>query len=153
MNSITQSVNDILIRNLLGASVESFGLTHQFLTLTFRDNRANPDDHTLSIDTEIFSNCQDFDNLPIDDIGRGLLLFNNVNLKTITAIQCNDEATLEIQFENGIVITFNGHPIDELAVEPWTIGNNCMISDPSYYSIIAMNDGAYAVFGGTPESA
>jgi hypothetical protein len=153
MSPATQFVNDILIRNLLGASVESFGLTHQFLTLTFRDNRVNPDDHILSIDTEILSNCEEFDNLPIDDTGRALLLFNSVNLKSITAIQCSDEATLEIQFENGIVLTFNGHPIDESAVEPWTIGNNSMISDPSYYSIIAMNDGAYVVFGGTPGSA
>lgn len=150
MSPVTQFVNDILLRHLLGASVESFGLTHQFLTLTFRDNHANHDDHTLSIDTEILSNYRNFDNLPIDDIGRALLLFNNVNLKTITAIQCNDEATLEIRFENGTVLTFNGNPIDKSAVEPWTLGNNTVIDDPNYYCIIAMTYGAYVVFGGTP---
>jgi hypothetical protein len=147
MRPNTKYVNAILAKNLRGACVESFGLTHQFLTLTFRDDKA--EDHTLSIDTEITSNCQDFDELHLDEVAKALLLFNKVNLKSISAISCNDESALEIRFDTGITLLFSGAPTDTSSIEPWTIGNGSLESAESY-SIIAMHNGGYVVFeGGT----
>jgi hypothetical protein len=145
MHPNTEYVNNILAKNLLGACVESFGLTHQILTITFRDD--NAEDHILSIDTEITSNCHDFDKLQLDEIATALLLFNRVNLKGISTISCNDESTLEVSFDNGITLLFNGRPADITSAEPWTIGNSSFESAASYL-IIAMNGGGCAVFEG-----
>jgi hypothetical protein len=143
MHPDTKHANSLLAKNLLGSCVESFGLTHQFLTITFRDDKA--EDHILSIDTEITSNCQDFDRLQLDETAKALLLFNNVNLRSISAISCNDESTLEIRFDTGTTLIFSGAPADISAAEPWTIGNGSLEFTESY-SIIAMHSGGYAIF-------
>jgi hypothetical protein len=144
MHPDTKLVNEILAQHLLGACVESYGLTHQFLTLTFRDTHT--DDHTLWIDTEVISNYHDFDDFPIDDTAKALLLFNKVNLKRITDIRCDDQSTLEVRFETGVTLTLSGTPADKTAAEPWSIGNGELTTG---YSIIAMYGGSYSVFGGT----
>ncbi|WP_310393633.1 hypothetical protein [Hymenobacter sp.] len=98
MHPSTEATNQHLQNCLLGACVESFGLTHQVLTLTFRDS--NTDDHTLWIQTDVTANTTAFDDLSIDDTARALLLFNNVNLQKVIAISCTDEGDLEGVWDN-----------------------------------------------------
>ena len=141
MNADTQYVNDILTKHLLDACVESYGISHQVLSLTFRDSYTY--DHTLSIETTVTSNIQNFDNLAFDENGRALLLFNKVNLQAITAIGCDDVSTLTIQFADGTKLIFDGSPPDETVIEPWQLGNGL---DSGGYSVIAMHGGGYAVF-------
>ncbi|GAA4508742.1 hypothetical protein GCM10023172_41350 [Hymenobacter ginsengisoli] len=143
MHPNTELANRIIQEKLLGSTVESFGLTHQFLTLTFRDK--NADDHTIWIDTEVTSKSYPFQELNLDETGAALLLFNSVNLKEVVAIQCNDEATLEIQFDNGIHIFFAGSPAEESMIEPWSLGTE-MSNAAS--SIIATHGGGYIIFEG-----
>ena len=147
--SDTEYVNAILLKYLLGACVESFGLSHQILTLTFRDGHTY-DDHLLSIDTELTSNCQAFDSLGLDENGRALLLFNSVNLQPIISISCDDASTLKIVFTNGTELIFSGSPTDETVIEPWQMGTG--LADGGY-SIVAMHGGGYAVFETSPPPA
>jgi hypothetical protein len=143
MRPNTELANRIIQDKLLGSNVESFGLSHQLLTLTLRDK--NADDHTLWIDTEVTSKSSPFQGLNVDETGAALLLFNSVNLKEVVAIQCNDEATLEIQFDNGIHLFFAGSPADESTSEPWSIGTEMNNDEPS---IIATHGGGYIIFEG-----
>jgi hypothetical protein len=143
MRPDTELANRLIQDKLLGSNVESFGLSHQFLTLTFRDK--NTDDHTIWIDTEVTSKSSPFQGFNLDEIGASLLLFNSVNLKEVVATQCNDEATLEIQFDNGIHLFFAGSPADESTSEPWSISTEKNNDVPS---IIATHGGGYIIFEG-----
>ena len=146
MTSNTRAANALLKRELLGAAVESFGLTHQFLYIEFRDD--TPEDHMLSIDTEIFSNDLDFDSSSLSDDERALVLFNRVNLKRITGIQCDDAGTLTIEFDNGRSLVFSGTPTDETCVEPWQIGKSNPAESQNHYLVIVNHSGGYTIWNG-----
>jgi hypothetical protein len=146
MNSNTNAANTILKRELLGAAVESFGLCHQFLCIEFRDDTS--EDHTLSIDTEIFSNNLDFDCSDLSYDERALISFSRVNLKRIAGIQCNDAGTLIIDFENGQNLVFSGTPTDETCAEPWKIGKGNSAESQDYYLVIANQGGGYTIWDG-----
>lgn len=147
MNRNTNAANAILNRELLGAAVESFGLSHQFLYIEFRDDI--PEDHTLSIDTEIISSNLDFDYSGLSEEERALILFSRINLQRIIKIQCNDAGTLTIDFANGRCLIFNGVPTDKTCAEPWQIGKGNPSETQDHYLVIANRDGGYAIWDGS----
>ncbi len=142
MNPNTEIVNNYLRNGLLGACVESFGLTHQFLTITFRDGHSNPNDHTLWIDTKILANTNIFDALALDKTARALLLFNHVNLQEVVGIQCTDTGDLTIRFANGVQFTLDASAADEYG-EPWSC--NLFFHNHSV-NIIADSGSGYIIF-------
>ncbi|MDO7852714.1 hypothetical protein [Hymenobacter convexus] len=146
MNSNTKAADALLKRKLLGASVESFGLFHQFLCIVFRDD--TPEDHTLSIDTEIFSNNLDFNSSNLSNNEQALILFSRINLRKIIGIQCSDTGTLTINFDNGRNLAFRGQPADKTCTEPWQIGKGSPEEDPHHYLIIANHGGGYTIWDG-----
>jgi hypothetical protein len=142
MRPDTEAANRYLHDSLLGACVESFGLTHQFLTITFRDHNPNPNDHILWIDCSILANTTIFDTLPLDETARALLLFNHVNLQEIITIQCTDTQDLIVGFANGVQLTLDGSATDEYG-EPWS----CNLSPHDYsVNIIADSGAGYILF-------
>ena len=147
MNSNTKAVNAILNRELLGAVVESFGLSHQFLYIEFRDD--TPEDHTLSIDTEISSNNLDFDCSDLSENELALILFSRINLQKTVKIQCNDAGTLTIDFANGRNLIFSGIPTDKTCAEPWQIGKGNPSETQDHYLVIANHGGGYAIWDGS----
>ena len=146
MNSNTKAADAILKRELLGAAAESFGLSHQFLYIAFRDDA--PEDHRLSIDTEIASNNLDFDCSGLSEDERALILFSRVNLKRIVGIQCTDTGTLTIDFENGRNLIFSGSPAGKTCAEPWQIGKGNPAESQDHYLVIANHSGGYAIWDG-----
>ncbi|WP_426059529.1 hypothetical protein [Hymenobacter sp. B1770] len=138
MHPSTLLANQYLQKGLLGACVESFGLTNQVLTLTFRDG--NTDDHCLWIETAVSANTTTFDDLSIDATARALLFFNSVNLQEVTAISCTDEGDLDIQFANNIKLKLDGSG-DEYG-EPWQFN----LSFYDYDVSIIASEGGYLVF-------
>ncbi|MGI4821355.1 MAG: hypothetical protein ACRYFV_09105 [Janthinobacterium lividum] len=138
----TKAANQYLRDSLLGACVESFGLTHQVLTLTFRDSDTSPNDHILWIDTNILANTTAFDALLLDATARALLLFNHVNLQEVITIYCADNWNLIIEFANGVQLTLDGSSADEYG-EPWSFNLS-----PRDYSvnIIASCGAGYLLF-------
>ena len=147
MNSNTEAADALLKRELLGAVVESFGLSHQFLYIEFRDD--TPEDHTLSVDTEIFSNNLDFDSSGLSDDEQALILFSRVNLQRVTGIQCSDTGGLTIDFDNGRSLIFSGTPTDKTCVEPWQIGKGNPAESQDHYLVIAnCGGGGYTIWNG-----
>jgi hypothetical protein len=142
MNPDTEAANQYLRDSLLGSCVESFGLTHQFLTITFRDSDPNPNDHILWIDAAILANVTIYDALALNATARALLLFNHVNLQEVIAIQCTDTQDLIIKFANNVQLTLDGSTADEYG-EPWS----CNLSPHDYsVNIIADSGAGYILF-------
>ena len=138
----TQAANTLLQTVLSKAWVESFGLSHQFFFLEFRDDAG--EDHQLNIDTEVTSNyCWD-ERSTLSEEERVLLLFNKVNLKRVVHVACDDEANLVLRFENDIELRLAGLPAQELA-EPWTLGNTPS-QKPGGYTLTAFTNGAYDIW-------
>jgi len=142
MQPITIAANTLLREVLLNAAVESYGLSHQILTLEFRDSSA--EDHVLSIETQVTSNVSVGEGLTLSEEEEALLLFHKVNLHTITQVQCDDQANLVIEFDNQIQLRFSGSPTDNFA-EPWTLGSRVALAEGGY-SIIAFSGGGYAIW-------
>ena len=147
MRQNTALANSILKRNLLGAVVESFGLSHQFLYIEFRDD--TPKDHTLSIDTDLLPAPLDFDSTGLSDEEQVLILFSRINLQRVIEIQCNDAGTLAIDFENGRTLVFSGTPADKTCVEPWQIGKGNSAEGRHHYNVIANYGGGYSIWDGS----
>ena len=147
MNSNTRAANAILNRELLGTAVESFGLSHQFLYIEFRDD--TPEDHTLSMDTEVVSDKLDLDCSGLSEDERALILFSRVNSQRIVRIQCNDAGTLTIDFANGRNLIFSGVPTDKTCAEPWQIGKGNPAETQDHYLVIANHGGDYAIWDGS----
>ena len=146
MKPATSAANALLQKALLGAAVESFGLSHQIPFLEFRDSV--PEDHTLSIETDLTSNV-DFDpalGLTADE--KMLLVFNRVNLRYVTRVACDDHANLFLEFDNGVHLRFAGTP-QEATSEPWEVASGKPLEEPGGYMVIATYDGGYAIWDGS----
>lgn len=141
MHYLTVAANTLLKKALLGAAVESYGLSHQILILEFRDSSA--EDHLLSIETQVTSNTLVGEGLPLSEEEGALLLFHKVNLRTVTHVQCDDQANLVIEFDNNVQLRFSGNPSDGFP-EPWTLGNQNSLSEGGY-SIRAFSGGHYDI--------
>lgn len=111
MNTDTIAANALLQKALLGAAVESFGLWHQVHFLEFRDN--DPEDHVLSIDTDMKSNVLFDEALGLTEDEKRLLVFHRINLHYVTRVACDDKANLFLEFDNGVHLRFAGAPQEE----------------------------------------
>lgn len=148
MHPDTATANTLLQQALGSAAVESFGLSHQILFLEFRDD--GPEDHVLSIDTEVESNIVFEDILGLTKEEKTLLLFNRVNLRFVTRIACDDDANLVIEFDNGVHLRFTGSPKEETA-EPWQLGSRADFETGGYL-LIATYAGGYAIWDYTAKA-
>ncbi|WP_044000360.1 hypothetical protein [Hymenobacter swuensis] len=137
----TQEANTFLHKVLHKAFVESFGLSHQFFFLEFRDEAG--EDHLLNIDTEVTSNYEWDESWGLTEEERVLVLFNKVNLKYLTYIACDDETNLVLRFENGIVVRLNGSTAHGYP-EPWTLGNSPS-QRPGGYTLRAFSGDTYSI--------
>lgn len=150
MNQITEATNELINRKLLGATVLSFGLSHQSLYLEFRNDLPSdpaPCDHALTLETEITANQNAFSKLKLLVVEEALLLFNSVNLRAITRIQCDDRSNLAIEFDGNITIHFAGIPSDEACITPWVISSRYLpVSEVGYYSVIAYRNECYSIW-------
>jgi hypothetical protein len=148
MHPDTATANKLLQQALGGAAVESFGLSHQIPFLEFRDD--GPQDHVLSIDTEVESNIVFEDILGLTKEEKMLLLFNRVNLRFVTRIACDDDANLVIGFDNGMQLRFTGSPKEE-TVEPWQLSSRADFETGGYL-LIATYAGGYAIWDYTAKA-
>jgi hypothetical protein len=142
MHPDTATANKLLQQALGSAAVESFGLSHQIPYLEFRAD--GPEDHVLSIDTEVESNIVFEDMLGLTQEEKMLLLFNRVNLRFVTHIACDDHANLIIGFDNGVQLRFTGSPKEE-TTEPWQLGSRADFETGGYL-LIATYAGGYAIW-------
>lgn len=145
MHPDTIAANLLLQRALGRSAVESFGLSHQIHFLEFRDDE--PNDHVLSIDTDMSSNVS-FDGDPgftADE--QRLLVFNRINLRTVTRVVCDDEANLFLDFDNGVQFRFAGTSAE--GYEPWQLGSRMPLDEPGGYLLIAQCGGGYAIWDGS----
>ena len=143
MQPATAAANILLQKALGRAAVESFGLSHQVHYLEFRDD--GPDDHILSIDTEMSSNVVFDEAMGLTEEEKMLLLFNRVNLRFVTHVSCDDRANLFLEFDSGIQLKFAGKP-KEATSEPWQIASRIPIEEAGGYMVIATYDGGYAIW-------
>lgn len=143
MKPATTAANKLLQHALLGAAVESFGLSHQFPMLEFRDD--GPADHRLSIDTEMSSNVRFDAALELKEEEKMLLVFNRVNLHYVTQVACDDHANLLLEFDNGVHLRFAGTP-QEATSEPWQVASRTPLNEPGGYMVIATYAGGYAIW-------
>lgn len=141
MNSATTLANELLQRALRNAAVESFGLVHQIPYLEFRDDQT--EDHVLSIQTDVTSNIVFEGKLGLTEEEKLLLLFNRVNLRSVTRIECDEHANLVIAFDNGVQLRFAGSP--EEGYEPWQVGSKTDL-EMGGYLVIATHAGGYAIW-------
>ncbi|MGI4736421.1 MAG: hypothetical protein ACRYG7_14685 [Janthinobacterium lividum] len=148
MHPDTATANKLLQQALGSAAVESFGLSHQILFLELRAD--GPEDHILSIDTEVESNIVFEDVLRLTKEEKMLLLFNRVNLCFVTHIACDDHANLVIEFDNGVQLRFAGSPQEETA-EPWQLGSRADFETGGYL-LIATYAGGYAIWDYTAKA-
>ncbi|HEX8659681.1 MAG TPA: hypothetical protein VF690_19215 [Hymenobacter sp.] len=146
MKSDTSAVNALLQKALLGAAVESFGLSHQIPYLEFRDS--GPDDYTLLLETDLISNVSFDPALGLTADEKLLPVFNQVNLRYVTRVACDDHANLFLEFDNGVHLRFAGTP-QEATSEPWQVANRTPLEEPGGYMVIAMYDGGYAIWDGS----
>jgi len=72
-----------------------------------------------------------------------LLLFNRVNLRSVTHIECDEHANLVLLFDNGVHLRFAGNPADES--EPWQIGSRADFETGGYL-VVATHAGGYAIW-------
>lgn len=147
--AITEAANEIIKRELLGAFVQGFGLSHQSLYLEFRKefpDGSRPNDHKLALDTEITSNRNDIAEVRLSAVEQALLLFHSVNYRVVTSIQCDDQSNLAIEFDNGITIFFSGLPTDETCITPWIIGSRYLPVGEADYNIIAYRNKCLAIW-------
>ncbi|OGX87959.1 hypothetical protein [Hymenobacter coccineus] len=145
MHPDTTAANLLLQRALARSAVESFGLSHQIHFLEFRDD--GPEDHVLSIDTDMTSNVGFDEALGLTADERLLLVFNRVNLRNVTRVACDDEANLFLDFDNGVQLRFAGTSLD--GYEPWQLGSRTPLDEPSGYLLIAQSGGGYAIWDGS----
>jgi hypothetical protein len=148
MHPDTATANKLLQQALGSAAVESFGFSHQIPFLEFRDD--GPEDHVLSIDTEVESNIVFEDVLRLTKQEKMLLLFSRVNLRFVTHIACDDHANLVIEFDNGVQLRFAGSPTEETA-EPWQLGSRADFETGGYL-LIATYAGGYAIWDYTAKA-
>ncbi len=148
MDPVTNAANNLLQQALIGAAVESFGLSHQFPFIEFRDN--GPEDHVLSIDTEVTSNVTFNETIGLTQQEQMLLLFNRVNLRYVTQVACDEQANLVLTFDNDVQLRFAGSP-QEYVAEPWQIASKAS-SDEGGYLLIAFHAGGYAIWDCTTKS-
>ncbi|WP_135436828.1 hypothetical protein [Hymenobacter fodinae] len=148
MHPDTATANKLLQQALASAAVESFGLAHQMPFLEFRDGGS--EDHTLSIDTEVESNIVFEEALGLTQEEKLLLLFNRVNLRLVTHIECDDLANLVIDFDNGVQLRFAGSPKEETS-EPWQLGSKANFETGGYL-LIATYAGGYAMWDYTTKA-
>ena len=144
MHPDTDAANLLLQRALGRSAVESFGLSHQIHFLEFRDT--GPDDHLLSVDTEMTTNVGFNEAFGLTADERLLLVFNRVNLRGVTRVACDDEANLFIDFDNGVHLRFAGTSVD--GYEPWQLGSRTPLDEPGGYLLIAQCGGGYAIWEG-----
>ena len=142
MHPDTTAANLLLQRALGRSAVESFGLSHQTHFLEFRDDET--DDHMLSIDTDMTANVGFDEAFGLTADERLLLVFNRVNLRTVTRVACDDEANLFLNFDNGVHLRFAGTSED--GYEPWQLGNGRPLDEPGGYLLIAQSGGGYAIW-------
>jgi hypothetical protein len=142
MDPVTSAANKLLQQALNGAAVESFGLSHQFPFLEFRDN--GPDDHVLTLDTEVTSNVTFDEAFGLTQQEQLLLLFNRVNLRYVTQVACDEQANLILTFDNGVQLRFSGSP-QEYTTEPWEIASRASLDEGGYH-LIALHAGGYAIW-------
>lgn len=145
MHPDTTAANLLLQRALGRSAVESFGLSHQIHFLEFRDDQ--PEDHLLSIDTDMTSNIGFDEALGLTADERRLLVFNRVNLRSVTRVACDDEANLFLDFDNGVHLRFAGTSAD--GYEPWQLGSRMPLDEPGGYLLIAQCGGGYAIWDGS----
>ena len=145
MNPATAAANALIQKALLGAAVESFGLSHQFPILEFRDD--GPEDHLLSFDTEMTSNVVFDEAHGLAEDEKMLLVFYRVNLRLVTRVACDDHANLFLEFDNGVHLRFAGTP-KEVTSEPWQVASQTPLEEPGGYLVIATYDGGYAIWDG-----
>jgi hypothetical protein len=148
MHPDTATANKLLQQALGSATVESFGLSHQIPFLEFRAD--GPEDHVLSIDTEVESNIVFADMLGLTQEEKMLLLFNRVNLRFVTHIACDDHANLVVGFDNGVQLRFTGSPKEE-TTEPWQLGSRADFETGGYL-LIATYAGGYAMWDYTSKA-
>ncbi|WP_019949526.1 hypothetical protein [Hymenobacter aerophilus] len=150
MRPDTTAANLLLQRALSRSAIESFGLSHQIHFLEFRDDE--PNDHVLSIDTNMTSNVGFNDALGLTADERLLLVFNRVNLRCVIRVACDDKANLFLDFDNGVHIRFAGTSVH--GYEPWQLSSRTPLDEPGAYSLIAQCGGGYAIWDGsvTPTS-
>ena len=141
MDSAITLANTVLQRALRNATVESFGLAHQIPYLEFRDNQT--EDHVLSIQTDVTSNIVFEKALGLTDEEKLLLLFNRVNLCSVTCIECDEHANLVIVFDNGVQLRFAGNP--DGGYEPWQVGSRTDL-EMGGYLVVATHAGGYAIW-------
>lgn len=146
MDAATSSANALLRRALEGAAVESFGLAHQIPYLEFRDDESA--DHVLSIQTTVTSNIEFAETLGLTADEQLLLLFNRVNLRQVTRVDCDEHANLLLVFDNGVQLWLAGNPAEEY--EPWQLGSRTDLETGGYL-VIATHSGGYAIWDGTPK--
>ena len=77
-----------------------------------------------------------------------MLLFNRVNLRSVTRIECDEHANLLIAFDNGVQLRFDGSPEEES--EPWQVGSRADFETGGYL-VIATCAGGYAIWDYTPK--
>jgi hypothetical protein len=82
MKPDTSAANALLQQALMGAVVESLGLSHPFPMLEFRDD--GPHGHLLSIDTDMRSNVGFDPALGLTEEEKVLLVFNRVSERGCT---------------------------------------------------------------------
>jgi hypothetical protein len=145
MHPDTTAANVLLQQALGKAAVESFGLWHQVPFLEFRDN--GPDDHWLSIETEMTSNVLFDESLGLSEEEKMLLVFHRVNLRYVTYVACDDQANLFIEFDNGVHLRFAGSP-HEPTSEPWQLASRTPLEESGGYMVIATYGGGYAIWDG-----
>jgi hypothetical protein len=142
MHPATTAANLLLQRALIRSAVESFGLSHQTYFLEFRDDET--EDHMLSIATDMTATVVFDEALGLTADERLLLVFNRVNLRTVTRVACDDAANLSLDFDNGVQLRFagtSGH-----GYEPWQLGNGLPLGEPGGYLLIAQSGGGYAIW-------
>ncbi|MBH8567314.1 hypothetical protein KB206_00345 [Microvirga sp. STS02] len=145
MHPADTTVANLLLQRALGRSaVESFGLSHQTPFLEFRDDE--PADHMLSIDTDMTSNVSFDESLSLTADERRLLIFNRVNLRSVTRVACDDDGNLFLDFDNGVQLRFAGTSAE--GYEPWQLGNGMPLHEPGGYLLIAQSGGGYAIWDG-----
>jgi hypothetical protein len=143
MKPATTAANALLQQALLGAAVESFGLSHQIPILEFRDD--GPADHLLSIDTEMTSNVRFDPAIGLTEEEKMMLVFSRVNLRYVTRVACDDHANLLLEFDNGVHLRLAGAP-QEATSEPWQVASRTPLDELGGYMVIATYDGGYAIW-------
>ncbi|WP_400190737.1 hypothetical protein [Hymenobacter sp. B81] len=132
-NALCQSI-------LLNSYVESYGVSHQVPFIEFRQD--GKPDAWLSIDTRLslgpYENPQ---GMTTDELV--LLYMHQINLQRVTAVGCSAQADLQLQFENGLMLTLHGDAAD--TVEPWQLSSGLPTNEGGRL-IIALSGGGYAIW-------